>query len=1063
MNFVKEEERILSYWTDIDAFQTSLKLNEDKPQFSFYDGPPFATGRPHYGHLLAGTMKDIVTRYAHTTGHSVDRRFGWDCHGLPVEHEIDKKLGIKGKDDVMAMGIDKYNAQCREIVMRYSGEWRITVERLGRWIDFDNDYKTLHPTFMESVWWVFKQLYEKDLVYRGYKVMPYSTGCTTPLSNFEAQQNYKDVVDPSVVVSFPLITDENTSLLAWTTTPWTLPSNVAVAVNPKFEYLKIRDDASGRNYIILEKRLVALYKDPKKAKFTIIERILGKDLEGLKYKPLFDYFVPTFGACGFKVIAADYVTDDSGTGLVHQAPAFGEDDYFAAEKAGIIDADHLPPCPIDESGLFTNEVHDFVGQYVKDADKPIQKRLKSEGRLIVQGQESHNYPFCWRSETPLLYRAIPAWFIKVKDHTERMLENLERTRWVPTFVQEGRFSNWIANARDWNISRNRYWGTPIPLWVSDDLEEIVCVGSIKELEELSGCGQLSDIHRESIDNITIPSKQGKGNLRRIEEVFDCCMPYASKHYPFSNKDKFEQSFPADFIAEGLDQTRGWFYTLLVLGTHLFDTAPFKNVIVNGIILAADGKKMSKKLKNYPDPAIVIDLYGSDALRLYLINSPVVRAESLKFKEEGVKEVVAKVLIPWWNSFNFLEQQIALLKKVANVDFEYNPSKGLSENVMDRWILASSASLIAFIKEEMSGYRLYTVVPRLLSLIDDLTSWYIRFNRRRFKGVHGVEDTMFALNTLFEVLFTLVRTMAPFTPFLTENIYQRLRKWLPTTATKGDVRSIHFLEFPQARADYLDEDVQRQVARMQNVISMGREIRNNKALAVKLPLRNMVVVHPDSTYLEDIRSLERYIKEELNIRELVLTSDEGKYGVIYSVQCDWGILGKKLRKDIGKVKAALPNLSSQNVKAFLAQGEIEVDGVQLIAGDLRVLRSVDSNVHPGHETATDDDVLIILDVTIHPDLQNEGLARELANRVQRLRKKASLEQTDDVRMIYRIIENPIRLEEILEEQKVFLMSIFRRPLEKLELDEAVPMNDLIAEEQAEIQGATFLLQLLKITE
>ena len=686
------------------------------------DGPPFATGMPHYGHLLASTIKDIIPRYWSMKGRYVERRFGWDTHGVPIEYEIDKEMGMSGRDAVREIGIAKYNEKCRAIVMRYASEWRHTIDRLGRWIDFDNDYKTMDTSFMESEWWVFKQLFDKGVVYRGFKVMPYSTALCTPLSNFEASQNYKDVQDPAVVVSFPLVDDSNTCVLAWTTTPWTLPSNTALAAHPDFEYVKILDEASGKYYILLEELLRTLYKDPKKAKFKIVQKLKGKEMNGWKYVPLFDYFYEEFKNYGFKIVNATYVTKDSGTGIVHQAPAYGEDDYKVAVENGIIDQNRPPVNPVDDAGCFTSAVTHFEGQHVKAADKNIIKHLKGTGRLIVDSQLTHSYPFCWRSDTPLIYRAVPSWFVRIQDSIPQMLKNIEGSHWVPSFVKEKRFANWIQNSPDWAVSRSRFWGTPLPLWASDDMKEIVCVGSVEELKKLSGYeGELTDIHRDKIDDITIPSQQGKGVLRRTPEVFDCwfesgSMPYASAHYPFENVEQFEKSFPGDFIAEGLDQTRGWFYTLTVLGTLLFGKLPMKNVVVNGIVLAEDGKKMSKRLKNYPDPMLIMNNYGSDALRLYLINSPVVRAETLRFKEAGVKEIVSKVLLPLWNSYQFFEQQTALLKKVAGFDFEFDPkAEKTNTNVMDRWILASCQSLLKFVNEEMAAYRLYTVVPRLLQV------------------------------------------------------------------------------------------------------------------------------------------------------------------------------------------------------------------------------------------------------------------------------------------------------------------------------------------------------------
>ncbi|KAF8423233.1 tRNA synthetases class I-domain-containing protein [Tirmania nivea] len=1078
MDFPKEEEKILALWKEINAFQQSLRLNADKPTFRFYDGPPFATGTPHYGHILASTIKDIVPRYWHMKGHNVERRFGWDTHGLPIEYEIDKKLGIKGKDDVMAMGIKAYNQECRSIVMRYAGEWRSTIDRLGRWIDFDNDYKSMYPTFMESVWWVCKQLFDKDQVYLGYRVMPYSTACTTPLSNFEAQQNYKDVQDPAVVVSFPLLDDSTTELLAWTTTPWTLPSHTGIAVHPDLEYIKIKDEVLGRQYILLESCLKILYKDPRKAKFKVLEKIKGRDMLGWKYEPLFDYFYEEFKDHGFKVLNATYVTSDNGTGLVHQAPAFGEEDYNIAVEYGVITEKRPPPNPVNESGIFTSEVRDFAGQHVKAADRAIIKHLKEKKRLIVDSQITHSYPFCWRSDTPLIYRAVPSWFVRIQGIIPQMLAEIEKSHWVPSFVREKRFASWISNARDWNISRNRYWGTPLPIWMSEDKEEIVCVGSIKELQDLSGCGEITDLHRESIDHITIPSKRGKGVLRRVEEVFDCwfesgSMPYAGGHYPFENKDTFHSGFPADFIAEGLDQTRGWFYTLLVLGTHLFGVSPFKNCIVNGIVLAEDGKKMSKRLKNYPDPSLIMDKYGSDALRLYLINSPVVRAEPLRFKETGVKEIITKVLLPLWNSYNFFDGQVQLLKKLEGIDFIFKPEKGESKNVMDRWILASTQSFLAYVNQEMAGYRLYTVIPKLLEMIDNTTNWYIRFNRKRLKGEYGTEDTLHALNSLFEVLFILIRALAPFTPFLADNIYLRLLPYIPKELLPEDARSVHFLSFPDVRTELYDKDIERTVGRMQRVIELNRVARDRKAIGLKIPLKTLIVIHPDQDYLDDIKSLEAYITAELNVRDLVLSSDEEKYNIMYQVEADWPVLGKKLKKDAMRVRKALPSLTNAECKKYVQTGEIVVDGIKLAEGDLVVIRrAAKSNASKDLEANTDNDVLTILDTALYPELQSEGLAREIVNRVQRLRKKAGLVATDDVKMEYHIFKDPIGLADVFVDQEEAIVKALRRPLDKAHVTElVVDMNDtipevkdketLIMEEEQEINGATFTLRLLRL--
>ncbi|XP_006460783.1 hypothetical protein AGABI2DRAFT_185126 [Agaricus bisporus var. bisporus H97] len=1065
-DFAREEEKIIQFWREIDAFQTSLKLSEGRPEFSFYDGPPFATGLPHYGHLLAGTIKDIVTRHAHVSGHHVTRRFGWDTHGLPVEHEIDKQHNITGKEDVMRMGIDNYNSKCRAIVMRYSSEWRQTVERMGRWIDFDNDYKTLNLSFMESVWWAFSELFKKDLVYRGQRVMPYSTGCTTPLSNFEAGQDYRDVNDPAVTVSFPLVDDPDTSLLAWTTTPWTLPSNLALCVHPDFTYIKIHDQERNQNFILYEGLLKTLYKDPKKAKFKKLGQFQGADMKGWRYVPLFEYFTELYEDKAFRVVVDTYVTDSDGTGIVHQAPAFGEDDHRIAISHGILQPDEMPPCPIDDKGHFTSQVFDFAGLHVKAADGPIQKMLKGKGRLIVQATLNHSYPFCWRSHTPLIYRAIPSWFVKVTPIVDELVSNNEATRWVPQHVGDNRFGNWLANARDWNISRNRYWGTPIPLWVSEDFEEIVCIGSVAELERLSGTKGITDIHRDKIDHITIPSQKGKGQLKRIEEVFDCwfesgSMPYAQLHYPFENKELFENTYPADFVSEGIDQTRGWFYTLLVLSTHLFGRAPWRNLIVTGLVLAADGKKMSKSLKNYPDPNIIIEKYGADATRMFLVNSPIVRGDNLRFREEGVREVISRVLLPWLNSFRFFLGHVALLKKTSGVDFKYNPHAPHPTNVMDRWILARCQSLIKLVREEMAAYRLYTIIPRLLDLIDELTNWYIRFNRKRLKGEDGVEDTVTALNTLFETLFTLCRTMSSYTPFLTENLYQTLRTYIPEDPAAGDTRSVHFLSFPIVKEEYFDEDIERQVKRMQSVIELTRNIREKNNISLKVPLKELLIFHPEAGYLTDIKPLQRYIESELNVRDIIFTSDETLSGVRYRAVADWAVLGKKLRKDLGKVKNALPSVASDAVKAYVDTGKIVVNGIELTVGDLTVQRYLELPIsaEDQYATHTDNDVVVRLDIQIHPDLQGEWLAREMTNRVQKLRKKAGLQATDDVDVYYKLEESTgAELEAAIGQYEAVIRKTIGNVPRDIK-DRNAGGKELISEAQ-EIADAKFVLYLVR---
>ncbi|KAI1136218.1 isoleucyl-tRNA synthetase [Hypoxylon sp. FL0543] len=1074
INFPQAEEETVRFWREVDAFQTQLKLTEGQQRFTFYDGPPFATGLPHYGHLLTSTIKDIIPRYWSMKGYHVDRRFGWDTHGVPIEYEIDKTLGVSGRDAVLKMGIEKYNAECRAIVMRYAAEWRQTIERLGRWIDFDNDYKSMDVTFMESCWWVFKQLFDKDQVYRAYQIMPFSTALCTPLSHMESKQNEKTTQDPAVLVAFPL-KERNSSLIIYTTTPWTLPSNLLIACHPDFEYLEILDENSGKQYILLESGLSMLYKDKKKAKYKVVGKLKGKEMIGWKYEPLFRYYADQFADC-FQVIGADYVEEDEGTGLVHQAPAFGQEDYDAAVAAGFIHPKRLPPCPVDEKGLFTAEIPDYAGQHVKSADKAIIRDLKETGRLLVATQVSHVDKFCWRSDTQLIRKAVSSWFIRVTNSIPEMLANLESTTWVPSFVKEKRFANWIANAHDWNIARNRYWGTPLPLWVSEDYEEVVCVGSIAELKELSGyTGTLDDIHRDKIDNITIPSKKGKGQLRRVDEVFDCwfesgSMPYASIHYPFENSEEFQGGkFPADFIAEGLDQTRGWFYTLTVLGNKLFNISPFKAVIVNGLVLAEDGKKMSKSLKNYPDPKTVIDQYGSDALRLYLINSPVVRGEPLRFKEAGVKEVVAKVLLPLWNSYRFFYEQTVLFKKTTGSDFIAQFPE--TSNVMDRWILADCQSMLQFINQEMAGYRLYTVVPRLLQVIDNLTNWYIRFNRKRLKGAAGLEvkDTKAALDTLCQVLFTLVRALAPFTPFLTEHIYRLLQPYLGDALSEfSNSKSVHFLSFPTVQESLFDEVIQRKVSAMQKVIQLARIARERKTIPLKTPLLTLVVI-ADAQQLRDIEELQTYVKEELNVRDIVLTNDEERYGIHLEARVDWPTLGKKLKRDAQVVRKALPELTQEQLRQYLKDQKITIKGIELEGNDLNIVRVVakdnpnivkDEGVQ--YEPAFSEDMIILLDTASHPELIDDGIARDVMTRVQKMRKTAGLVPTDDVRMLYSVVSNPdgVQFETLVSSRQSQFESTVRGPLEPFSPVEGAA-DSVLLEEEHNINNLTLLLRLCRI--
>jgi isoleucyl-tRNA synthetase len=698
----------------------------------------------------------------------------------------------------------------------------------------------------------------------------------------------------------------------------------------------------------------------------------------------------------FSVLTDNYVTSDSGTGLVHQAPGFGEEDYRVCLAHGVIDASNIP-CPLDPNGRFTDVVSDYAGMYIKDADNPICEHLKKQGRLVSKGTIVHSYPFCWRSDTPLIYRTVPSWFVAVTKIKEDLLKNNENSYWVPSFVQEKRFANWLKDARDWSISRSRYWGTPIPIWVSDDLEEVVVVGSVKQLEELTGKTGVTDIHREFIDDLTIPSSKGKGVLHRVEDVFDCwfesgSMPYAQNHYPFENENLFKETFPADFIAEGLDQTRGWFYTLLVLGTALFNTAPFKNLIVNGLVLAHDGKKMSKRLKNYPDPVDVINEHGADALRLYLINSPVVRAEPLRFKAEGVKDVVKDVFLQWVNAYRFFVQNAKRYKAEKGSLFTSDEAAALKPaNTMDKWILSLSQSLVEFVHKEMVAYRLYTVVPKLVDFVQQLTNWYVRMNRKRLKGGEGDKDWYDSLATLFAVLYTLVRTMAPFSPFLTEMMYQNLRQLVPK-AQRED--SVHYLEIPQPDHSVVELEIERAVADMQVVVETGRVSRDRKGINLRQPVSEYVIVHTDEKFIANVLKLQQYVKEELNCVSVKATT-ELKSFVKLSAQPENGILGPRLGPKLKDVRGKIVGMSHDDVADFVKNGFIEIAGERIVAGDIKVVSEFVGDKNTYSDTGCTNGALVLLNFVLNDDLIAAGHVRAVCARVQQLRKKAGLVVEDVV--------------------------------------------------------------------
>jgi isoleucyl-tRNA synthetase len=983
------DARILEYWKQTDAFRKSVDLRPADAEYTFYDGPPFATGSPHYGHILQGVVKDIVPRYWTMRGFSVERRFGWDVHGLPVEMEVEKQLGVSGPRQILEMGIGAFNEACRAMVQATTDDWEIITNRIGRWVDFENDYKTMDVDFMESVWWVFKALWDRGLIYKDFKVLPYSFGATTPLSNFEANLDYRDVDDPAITARFEVVqgrglVQDGDYLLIWTTTPWTLPGNLAVAAGAEIEYARVAGSIGGLSGTYwLANGLVEKYFGDEG---EILDRTPGSELVGVGYQPPFDYFGEERDHGAFRVIESDDVTVAEGTGLVHMAPAYGEADFFALNDAGI----DVMVDPVDAEARFTDEVPEVAGKNVKEADATLIRILKDRQLIVRHEQIRHSYPFCWRTGTPLIYKAIPTWFVNVESFRDRMVEVNEKIHWVPEAVGDKRFGNWLEGARDWAISRNRYWGSCLPVWECDGCEERICVGSRKQLEELSGVW-VDDLHKHFVDEVKFPCSSCEGTMVRIPEVLDCwfesgSMPYAQIHYPFENEERFQRRYPANFIAEGLDQTRGWFYTLVVLGTALFDEAPFQNCIVTGLVLAEDGRKMSKSLKNYPDPSHVLDEFGADALRAYLINSPVVRADPLRFSESGVREVVRTVLLPFWNAYSFFSTY-AEADGIKLSDLEAAaPPEGRAE--IDRWILSVLQSLISRVNTEMEDYRLYNVIPPILGFIDDLTNWYIRRSRRRFWSQRGVDDNdkLAAFATLYEVLVTFARVAAPVLPFISEELYQRLVRDLDATAPG----SVHHTDYPIADEAVIDAGLEQQMATVRSIVNLGHGLRKRHEVKVRQPLASLAVVSRVPFVVAAVESHRALIAEELNVTSIGIEAVEDHI-VHLSAQANFKLLGPRLGAATKVVAAAIATLPHEAISSILDGATVTVEGTEITAGDIIVRREP----RAGMAVAAEGPLSVALDVTVTPELAVEGTAREIISAVQSIRREIGLEVSDRV--------------------------------------------------------------------
>jgi isoleucyl-tRNA synthetase len=877
----KLEEEVLEYWEEKKTFEKSVGNREGAPSYVFYDGPPFATGTPHYGHIVASTLKDAVPRYWTMRGFKVERKWGWDCHGLPIENIAEKELGVKRKKDIEEMGVEKFNEFCRSKVLQYADDWKTVIRRLGRWADMENSYKTMDLDYMESVWWVFKQLWDKGLVYESYRTMHVCTRCETTLSQQEVSDNYLDIKDLAVTVKFELADEPGTFVLAWTTTPWTLPGNVALAVGRDIDYVKVRFnvnfgkgfkkleehevppvvlDDKFEHYVVAEELYDVLFGEFGDAA-QIVQRMKGQELIGKSYHPPFDSYVQNTDIenheNGWKIVHADFVTTGMGTGIAHEAPAFGEEDWELAKKEKLPFVQH-----VRLDGTIKDEVKELAGLSVKPkeshqaTDVEVIKYLAGKGLLFAKEKYEHSYPHCWRCDTPLISYATSSWFVNVLAVKDRALELAKEINWSPEHVKAGRFGKWLEGARDWSISRQRFWASVMPVWKCGKCPETRVFGSVGELEEASG-QKISDIHKHAVDKIALKCTKCGGETRRIPDVLDTwfdsgSMPYAQVHYPFENREKFEKNFPAEFIAEGIDQTRAWFYYLHALGTAVMDRPAYKNVVVNGIVLAEDGKKMSKRLQNYPDPMLMFDKYGADAVRLYLLSSPVVSAENLNFSERDMSEIVRNTFRMLWNSYSFFTMY-------ASID-GWSPSDDApaSENLLDRWMLSELQGLVREVNACMEAYDIMRATRAFTPFIDNLSNWYIRRSRKRFWKSEDDADKNAAYRTLHMVLVTLSKLMAPFTPFVAEEIYRNL--------TGGE--SVHLEDYPTVDESLVDKGLNVEMAAVRNVVNVGLSLRATGKIKVRQPLSKAVV---KDALDEDLLEI---LKDELNVKKVEIRSDLG---------------------------------------------------------------------------------------------------------------------------------------------------------------------------------------------
>lgn len=962
-DFVALEKEVIQFWEENKTFEKSVHNRDKAAEFVFYDGPPFANGTPHYGHIMVSYVKDVVARFQTMNGKKVERRLGWDCHGLPAEMSAEKQLSVSGRKQIEAYGVEKFNNFCRADVLKYSGIWVELFKRIGRWVDFSNDYKTMDLPFMETVIHNFKTLYDKGLVYEDYRVLPYSWAAETPLSNFEVNLGYKDKTDVAITVMFQL--ENGLKILVWTTTPWTLPSNLMLAVGKNIDYAVMEEN--GQKYVLAQALLGRYKKQLENAKQVGVMK--GAELLGLSYEPMFPYFKHLKSKGAFRVLSGEFVSTEDGTGVVHIAPGFGQDDF---EVCRAFAPDFPIVCPVDEAGKFTPEVPDYAGKQVFETNEPIMLWLKENGLLVKKEQYTHTYPYCWRTDTPLIYKAMSSWFVRVTDFREDMVKNNQKINWIPEHIKDGRFGKWLEGARDWSISRNRFWGTPIPVWKSDNPQfpRIDVFGSLAELKEKTGV-EIKDLHKPYIDNVVYKNPDdpsGQTVMHRVSDVFDCwfesgSMPYAQVHYPFENKAWFESHFPADFIVEAIDQTRGWFYTLTVLSTALMGKPAFKNCICTGLLMAEGGQKLSKRLKNYPDPNEVLETIGSEALRWFLVSSPVLKGGNVAVDKEGkeIAKAMRSALIPLWNAFYFFTLY-------ANAE-EYQAHEiNHSTEAMDNYILSKLKHLRDVVQEGLEAYDVSKATTETTAFMEILNNWYIRRTRDRFwKG-----DAQ-AFDTLYTVLVNLSKILAPLMPFVSEYVYKAL--------TKGE--SVHLEDYPLLSDIESQQTLMDEMDFLQDLCSAGKFIREEKNLRNRLPLASLTLVGASLK-----PAYEEIVKDELNVKEVCYDSNLNAYAdqklYLYTP-----LLGKTLGKEMGAVMAAY----KQGIWHLNADGTLSIAS-QTLTPDLFEVR-LEMKVGVAGRAFSQNKAVVMLDTTLTPTLTREGLARDFVRLVQTLRKDKNFNISDRI--------------------------------------------------------------------